>query len=127
MRIEGFNTHAFEGAIHIARSISFVAVASICIDKTNILLTSPAICIVLTIRWSMSNAIHIAVHNIATMCASMHITSINMSGDPCAIHIVYSMCCPIVGALHVHYDSMIVFNTFNTYCHIRCIASDNTY
>ena len=66
MHIEGFNMHALEGAIHIAISISFVAVAAICIDKTNIFLTSRAICIVLTIRWSMSNAIHIAVYNIAT-------------------------------------------------------------
>jgi len=33
MHIEGFNMHALEGAIHIARSISFVAVAAICIDK----------------------------------------------------------------------------------------------
>ena len=94
MHIEGFNMHALEGAIHIARSISFVAVAAICIDETNIFLTSPAICIVLTIRWSMSNAMHIAVHNMATMCTSMHITTI----------------------------SMIVFKTFNTYCHIKCIA-----
>ena len=94
MHIEGFNMHALEGAIHIAISISFVAVAAISIDKSNICLTSPAICIVLTIRWSMSKAIHIAVHSIATLCASMHITPINM----------------------------IVFNTFNTYCHIRCIA-----
>ena len=70
MHIEGFNIHALEGVIHIARSISFVAVAAISIDKTKIFLKSPAICIVLTIRWSMSNAIHIiAVHNIATMCA----------------------------------------------------------
>ena len=74
------STYALEGAIHIARSISFVAVAAICIDKPNIFLTSP--------RWSMSDAIHIAVCNIATMCLSMHITPINM----------------------------IVFNTFNTYC-----------
>ena len=96
IHIEGFNIHALEGPIHIAISISFVAVAAICIDKTNIVLTSPAICIVLTIRWSMSNAIHIAVFNIATVCASMHITPINN----------------------------IVFNTFNTYCHIRCIAKD---
>ena len=29
MHIEGFNIHALEGAIHIARSISFVAVAAI--------------------------------------------------------------------------------------------------
>ena len=94
MHIEGFNMHALEGAIHIAISISFVAVAAICIDNTNIFLTSPAICIVLTICWFMSNAMHIAVYNIATMCASMHITPINM----------------------------IVFNTFNMYCHIRCIA-----
>ena len=95
MHIEGFNMHAVEGAIYIARSKSFVAVAAICIAKTNIFLTSPAICIVLTIRWSMSNAIHIAVNNIATMRASMHIfTPINI----------------------------IVFNTFNEYCHIRCIA-----
>ena len=122
MHIEGFNIQAREGAIHIARSISFVAVAAICIDKTNIFLTSPAICIVLTIHWSMSKAIHIAVHNIATMCASMHITPINMSEDPCAIHIVYPVCCPIVGAIQVDYDNMIVFNTFNTYCHIRCVA-----
>ena len=41
----------------------------------------------------------IAVHNIATMSASMHITLINM----------------------------IVFNTFNTYCDIKCIALDITY
>ena len=33
MNIEGFNIHALKGAIHIARSISFVAVAAICIDK----------------------------------------------------------------------------------------------
>ena len=96
MHIEGFNIHAaFEGAIHIAISISYVAVvAEICIDKTNIFLTSPEICIVLTRRWSMSNAIHIPVYNIATMCASMHITPINTT----------------------------VFNAFNTYYHIRCIA-----
>ena len=68
--------------------VSFVAVAAICIDKTNIFLTSQAICIVPTTRWSMSNAIHFAFHNIATMCASMHITPIKMSGDPCAIHTV---------------------------------------
>ena len=67
----------------------------ICIDKTNIFLTSPVICIVLTIRSSMSKVIHIAVHNIATLCASiMHITPIKM----------------------------IVFNTFKMYCHIRYIA-----
>ena len=47
---EGFNIHALEGAIHIARSTSFVASSAICIDKTNIFLTSPAICIVLPIR-----------------------------------------------------------------------------
>ena len=94
MHIEGFNMHALEGAINIARSISIVAVAAICVDNTNIFLTSPAICIVLIICWSMSNAIHIAVYNIATMSATMLITPINM----------------------------IVFNTFNTYCHIRCIA-----
>ena len=99
-----------------------MAVAAICIDKTNIFLTSPAICIVLTIRLSISKAIHTAVHNIATMCAAMHITPINMSEDPCAIHIVYSVCCPIAGAIHIDYDNMIVFNTFNTYCHIRYIA-----
>ena len=58
MHVEGFNIHALEGAIHIARSISFVAVAAICIDKTNIYLMRLAICIVLTKRWSMSNAIH---------------------------------------------------------------------
>ena len=104
MHVEGFNVHALEGAIHIARSISFVAVAVICIDKTNIFLTSPAICIVLTIRWSMSKAIHIAVQYIAMLCASMHITPINMSEDPCAIHIVYSICCPIVGATHIDSD-----------------------
>ena len=94
LNIEGFNMHALEGEIHIGISISFVAAAAICIDKTNIFLTrSPAIiCIVLTIHWSMSNAIHIAVYNIATMCGSMHISPTNM----------------------------IVFNTFNTYCHIRC-------
>jgi len=33
MHIEGFNMHALEGAIHIDISISFVAVAAICIDK----------------------------------------------------------------------------------------------
>ena len=33
MHIEGFNMHAIEGAIHIDRSISSVAVAAICIDK----------------------------------------------------------------------------------------------
>ena len=91
MHIEGSNMHALEGVIHIARSISFVAVAAIgTIDKTNTFLISPAICMVLTIRWSMSNAIYIAVYNIATMYASMHITPI----------------------------SMIVFNTFNACCHI---------
>ena len=94
-----------------------MAVAAICIDKTNIFLTSPTVCIVLTIRWSMSNAIHIAVHNIATMCALMHTTPINMSEDPCAMHIVYSVCCPIVGAIHVDYDNMSNFNTFNAYFH----------
>ena len=82
MHIEGFNIHTLEGAIYIARSISFVAVAAICIDKTNVFLTSPVICIVLTIRWSMPNAIHIAVHNIATLYASMPITPINISEDP---------------------------------------------
>ena len=99
MHIEGFNMHALEGAIHIARLISFVAVAAICFDEINIFLASPAICIVLTIRWYISNAIHIVVHDIAMMCASKHITPINM----------------------------IVSNTFNTDCRIRCIALDNTY
>ena len=91
MHIDGLNIHALEGAIHIARSVSFVAAAAIhvLIKPINIFLTSPAICIVLQIRWSMPNAIHIAVYNIATMRASMHITPINM----------------------------VVFNTFNTYCH----------
>ena len=92
MHFEGFNIHALEGAIHIARSISFVAVAAICIDKTNIFLTSPAICIVLTIRWSMPKAVYIVVQYIATMCASMHIAPINMSEDPCAMHVTYSVC-----------------------------------
>ena len=109
MHIEGFNIHALEGVIHIARSISFVAVATICIDKTNIVLPGRAICIVLTIRWSMSNAIHITVvQNIATMCASMHITPINMSGDSCAIRIVYSVCCSIIGVMHVDYDKIFL-------------------
>ena len=128
MHIEGFNLYALEGEIQIiARSISFVTVAAICIDKTNILLSSPAICIVLTIRWSMSNAIHIAFHNIATMYASMHITPINMSEDPCAIDFGYSVCCPIAGAIYFDKDNMIVFNTFNTVFHLRCFALDNTY
>ena len=116
--IEGFNTHTLEGAIHIARSISFVAVAAICIDKTyranNTLV-------------HVQRNTYIAVHNIGTMCALMHITPINMSEDPCAIHIVYSICCPIAGAIHIDYDNTIVFSSFNTYCHIRCIAYDNTY
>jgi len=82
----------------MAISISFVAVAAICIDKTNIYWPNRAICIVLTlIRWSMFNTIQIAVHNIAMMCASTHIiTPINMSDDPCVTHIVYLVCCPIV-------------------------------
>ena len=71
MHIEGFNIHALEGAIHIARSISFVAVAAIRIDKTNIFLTSPAICIVLTIPWSMSKAIHISVYALVELCKQM--------------------------------------------------------
>ena len=33
MHVEGLNMHALDGAIHIARSIPFVAVAAICIDK----------------------------------------------------------------------------------------------
>ena len=93
MHFEGFNIHALEGAIYIARSISFVAIAAVCIGKTNIVLPSPAICIVLTIRRSMSN-MYIAIYNTATMWASMHITPINI----------------------------IVFSNINTYCHIRCIA-----
>jgi len=48
MHIEGFNKHAVEGETRITRSISFVATAVI-------FLTTPVICIVLTIRWSMSN------------------------------------------------------------------------
>ena len=84
IHIEGFNIHALQGAIHIARSILFVAVAAICIDKINIFLTSPTICIVLTIRLSMFNAIHIVVYIIATMCASMHflLRSILLSSIP---------------------------------------------
>ena len=114
MHIEGFNIHALEGTIHIARSISFVAIVAICIDKINIFLTSPAtICIVLTIRWSLSNARHIAVHNIATMCASMYIAPINMSEHPCAIHIGYLVCYPIVDVMDTDCDNMMVFNTFN--------------
>ena len=69
MHIEGFNIHALEGAIHIAWSISFAAVAAICIDKTNIFLTSPAISIVLTIRWSMSNAKYILRFITSRRCA----------------------------------------------------------
>lgn len=54
--------HALGREIHInARSISFVTEAVIiCIYKINVFLTSRAICI--------------AVHNNATMYASMHIT-----------------------------------------------------
>ena len=48
MHIEGFNIQALEGAIHIARPTSFVAVAAVCIDKTNIFLTRPTLCIVQT-------------------------------------------------------------------------------
>ena len=125
IHVEGFSIHALDEVIHIARPISFVAVAAIRIDNTNIFLTSLAICIVLAIRWSMSNAIYIAFHNMATMCASMHITPINMSEDPCAIHIVYSVRCPIVGAIYFDYDNMILLNTFNMYCHIICIALDS--
>ena len=58
----------------------------------------------------------IAVHNIATMCVSMRIAPINMSEDPYAIYIGYSVCYPIVGAMHIDCDNMIVLNTFNTSC-----------
>ena len=33
MHIEGFNMHDLEGAIHIARSIYFVTLPAICIDR----------------------------------------------------------------------------------------------
>ena len=57
----------------------------------------------------MSKAIHIAVKHIATL---MHIAPINMFEDPCAIHISYSLCRLIVGAMHFDCENMIVFNTF---------------
>jgi len=82
MYIEAFNMDALEGVIHVARSISFVAVAAICIiNKSNIFLPSRAIYIMLAIRWSMSKAIHLAVQYIATMCASMHIAPIKFVGE----------------------------------------------
>ena len=79
----------------------------------NILFSHPA----MHIEGFNIHRVRVRVHNIATMCASMHITPINMSGDPCAIHIVHSVCCPIVGAIHIEYDNMTVFKSFNTYCH----------
>ena len=57
-----------------------------------------------TLVYVQSNT-YCAVQYIATMCASMHITLINMSEDRCTIHIVYSICCPIVGAIHIDYDN----------------------
>ena len=33
----------------------------------------------------------------------------------------------LVLSIHITPINMIVFNTFNTYCHIRCIPYDNTY
>ena len=57
----------------------------------------------------------------------MHnITPINMSEDSYAVHIVYSVCCPIVGTILSDYNNMIVFNAFNACCHVWCIALDKT-
>jgi len=52
----------------------------------------------------------------------MHITPINMSGYPCAIHIiVYSvLCCPIAGAIHIDYDNDILLG--HPTCHPESAA-----
>ena len=75
----------------------------------------------------LSKAILIVVQNIATMCTSMRIAPINMIEDLCEIHIGFPICCPIVGAMHIDSDIMIVFNTFNTYFHVGCFALNYTY
>lgn len=60
---------------------------------------------VLSIRWSMSIAMHVVVQHFAMMCAQ-----INPSEDLCPIY------CPIVGAMYVDYDNMNVFNAFKAHC-----------
>ena len=85
-----------EGAIYIGQPISYFPTRAICIDRT--------------IRWSLHKSIHIAVqHNVAMVCASIHIAPINTSGELFAIiYIGDSIRCPIVGAMHIDCDNMIV-------------------
>ena len=107
MHIEGFDIHALEGTIQIARSISFVAVAAICMYwSNNCFCRSRAICIVLTICWSMSKAIYILRFNTSPRCVRQCILLQSVSEDHSTIHFDYSVCCPIVGA-------MIVFQYLN--------------
>ena len=60
MHVEGFNIHALVGAIYIALSISFVVVAVICIDKTNIFLRGPAI----NMYWANNTLVHLSLIHI---------------------------------------------------------------
>ena len=64
---------------------------------------------------------YIAVHHIVMICVSMHIALINMSEHPCAIHIGYSLCYPIVGAMYIDCDNMIIFNLYLQYVLLLCL------
>ena len=128
MHIESFNIHALEGAIHIARSISYVAVAAVCIfiDKTNIFLMSPA----MLIKYVGPCPTQYILRFITSQwCARQCIL---LRSKCLGIPVQYILFIQYVARSWAQYkltttDSKIVWNTFNTYCHIRCISLDNTY
>lgn len=120
--IEGLNMHGVEGAIHTARDyFSWRRLQCILIHQYLFPGVEPYV------SRPMSRAMHILVQYIATMCASNHIASINMSEDRCPIHVGYSISCPAVGAtMCFDCDNMDVLNTSSAYCNVWCIASDKT-
>ena len=63
-----------------------------------------------------SKSMHIAVQNMAMLCAFIRIDPIKIFEDPCAI-IGYSIRCPIVGAMYVDCNNIIDFNISSTSCH----------
>lgn len=137
--IDDLHMFGLERAIHIysCQISTFVAVAAIRIDGSinNIFWPESRnmyyyrannIMLVYVRRNNNVYWRYITVQNIAMICASsMYTSPINVYGDPCAKHIGYSICWPIVGVMHTGYDNMIVFNSFNMYCQVWTLLWPN--
>lgn len=74
MNIKGFNKHALKEATHVARSLFFVSVATLSIDRQKSFAESSTLYRAKNTLVYVQTKVYIVIDNIKAMCASIHIT-----------------------------------------------------